>query len=54
VWDFLFGTAYWPRDRSPEQLGYPGMAEMPMSFRGEVLWPLTRRGSAASKAQGSS
>jgi sterol desaturase/sphingolipid hydroxylase (fatty acid hydroxylase superfamily) len=25
-WDFLFGTAYWPRDRSPRQLGYPGDA----------------------------
>ena len=44
VWDFIFGTAYWPRDRSPERLGYPGMQEMPMSFPGQVLWPLTRRG----------
>jgi sterol desaturase/sphingolipid hydroxylase (fatty acid hydroxylase superfamily) len=51
LWDFIFGTAYWPRDRSPDHLGYPGMAEMPMGFLGEVLWPLTRRGSAASKAQ---
>ena len=46
VWDFLFGTAYWPRERNPEQLGYPGMEEMPMGFPGQVLWPLTRRGSA--------
>jgi sterol desaturase/sphingolipid hydroxylase (fatty acid hydroxylase superfamily) len=43
VWDFLFGTAYWPRERSPEQLGYPGMQEMPESFPGELFWPLTRR-----------
>ena len=45
VWDFLFGTAYWPRERSPERLGYPGMDEMPGTFPGQVLWPLTRRGS---------
>jgi sterol desaturase/sphingolipid hydroxylase (fatty acid hydroxylase superfamily) len=44
VWDHLFGTAYWPRERSPERLGYPGMDEMPESFPGQVLWPLTRRG----------
>ena len=45
VWDFLFGTAYWPRERSPERLGYPGMGEMPATFPGQVFWPLTRRGS---------
>jgi sterol desaturase/sphingolipid hydroxylase (fatty acid hydroxylase superfamily) len=42
AWDFLFGTAYWPRQRSPERLGYPGMEEMPETFGGEVLWPLSR------------
>ena len=42
VWDHIFRTAYWPRERSPEQLGYPGMAEMPPSFHGEALWPMTR------------
>jgi sterol desaturase/sphingolipid hydroxylase (fatty acid hydroxylase superfamily) len=40
AWDFLFGTAYWPRDRSPQQLGYPGGEEMPESLHGQVLWPL--------------
>ena len=48
VWDFLFGTAYWPRKRAPERLGYPGMEEMPETFPGEVLWPLTRRASGRS------
>jgi sterol desaturase/sphingolipid hydroxylase (fatty acid hydroxylase superfamily) len=43
VWDFLFGTAYWPRERGPERLGYPGMDEMPPTFHGQVLWPATRR-----------
>ena len=42
VWDFLFGTAYWPRERSPERLGYPGIQEMPPTFHGQVLWPATR------------
>ena len=35
-----FGAAYWPRDRSPQQLGYPGVEEMPKSLHGQVLWPL--------------
>ena len=48
VWDFLFGTAYWPRKRAPERLGYPGMEEMPETFPGEILWPLTRRASGRS------
>jgi len=43
VWDFLFGTAYWPRERTPERLGYPGMAEMPGTLAGQVVWPLARR-----------
>jgi sterol desaturase/sphingolipid hydroxylase (fatty acid hydroxylase superfamily) len=43
VWDFLFGTAYWPRERSPERLGYPGMEEMPPTFAGQALWPAVRR-----------
>jgi len=43
VWDYLFRTAYWPRDRCPSRLGYPGDDEMPAGFSGQVLWPLTRR-----------
>ena len=56
VWDFLFGTAYWPRQRSPARLGYPGIEEMPTSFPRQVLWPLTRHGSdeSTSRAQASS
>ena len=42
VWDFVFGTAFWPRQRSPKRLGYPGMDEMPATFHGQVLWPATR------------
>lgn len=43
VWDFLFGTAYWPKRRSPERLGYPGIEEMPQGLFGELVWPLSRR-----------
>ena len=43
LWDWLFGTAYWPRDRSPRRLGYPGIEEMPAGLAGELLFPLTRK-----------
>lgn len=43
LWDHLFGTAFWPRVRSPERLGYPGDGEMPAGFIGQVAWPLSRR-----------
>jgi sterol desaturase/sphingolipid hydroxylase (fatty acid hydroxylase superfamily) len=44
VWDFVFRTAYWPRDRSPVALGYPGIEEMPVGLLGELAWPAVRRG----------
>jgi sterol desaturase/sphingolipid hydroxylase (fatty acid hydroxylase superfamily) len=50
VWDFLFGTAYWPRDRVPERLGYPGDEEMPRDLSRQMIFPLLRsaRGAPAS------
>jgi sterol desaturase/sphingolipid hydroxylase (fatty acid hydroxylase superfamily) len=42
AWDFLFGTAWWPRDRNPERLGYPGDREMPRGLVGQLAWPLAR------------
>jgi sterol desaturase/sphingolipid hydroxylase (fatty acid hydroxylase superfamily) len=50
VWDFIFGTAYWPRERSPERLGYPAIEEMPQTFHGQVLWPLRRAAGAPGSA----
>jgi len=47
LWDWIFRTAYWPRDRNPERIGYPGMEEMPAHLAGKLLWPLTRRRAAA-------
>jgi sterol desaturase/sphingolipid hydroxylase (fatty acid hydroxylase superfamily) len=42
VWDFLFRTAYWPKDRNPARLGYPQMEDMPSSLAGQLLWPLVK------------
>ena len=52
LWDFLFRTAYWPRDRSPLQLGYPGDVEMPRSLPGQLLWPLAKRPAAPAGHEG--
>jgi sterol desaturase/sphingolipid hydroxylase (fatty acid hydroxylase superfamily) len=49
LWDYIFGTAFWPRERSPERRGYPGMEEMPATLHGEVLWPATRVASAGAE-----
>jgi sterol desaturase/sphingolipid hydroxylase (fatty acid hydroxylase superfamily) len=43
LWGFLFRTAYWPRERSPQRLGYPGVEEMPTGLLGELAWPLAGR-----------
>ncbi len=42
LWDFVFGTAYWPRDRAPAALGYPGDAEMPVDVPRQLVFPLLR------------
>lgn len=47
LWDWLFGTAYWPRNRAPERIGYPGDGEMPSSLVRQLVFPLTRRDSSA-------
>ncbi len=42
LWDWIFRTVHWPENREPERLGYPDDNEMPQTFGGQVLWPLTR------------
>ena len=43
VWDWIFGTAYWPKDReNPERLGFAGIEEYPRGLFGRFAWPLTR------------
>lgn len=45
VWDWLFGTAYYPKPEEPEQpeaLGFPGIEEYPKTFVGQQLYPLSK------------
>ncbi|MEX1026034.1 MAG: sterol desaturase family protein [Planctomycetota bacterium] len=46
AWDWLFRTAYWPRDRAPARLGYEGDAEMPPDLPRQLVFPLFRRRAA--------
>lgn len=39
VWDYLFRTAYWPRDRAPERIGYRGDEEMPRDLTRQLTFP---------------
>jgi sterol desaturase/sphingolipid hydroxylase (fatty acid hydroxylase superfamily) len=43
LWDHVFGTAHWPRERDPRRIGYPGDEEMPAGLLGQLAWPLARR-----------
>lgn len=43
LWDWLFGTAYWPRDRAPERLGFEGLEELPEDLPRQLVWPLLRK-----------
>ena len=44
LWDWLFRTAYWPRDRAPARVGYPGDVEMPRDLPRQLAFPLARQG----------
>jgi len=46
VWDYLFKTAYWPRDRAPKSLGFPGDEALPKGLLGQLFWPLSGLGAA--------
>ncbi len=47
AWDWIFRTAYWPRERPPERIGYAGDAEMPRDVVRQVVFPLARRAAAS-------
>lgn len=34
IWDWLFGTAYWPRGQWPERVGVAGLEHFPNSYPG--------------------
>jgi sterol desaturase/sphingolipid hydroxylase (fatty acid hydroxylase superfamily) len=43
VWDWLFGTAYWPKDHDqPQRLGFAGMESYPRSLLGRLLYPFSK------------
>jgi sterol desaturase/sphingolipid hydroxylase (fatty acid hydroxylase superfamily) len=44
VWDWIFGTVYWPSDRDePERLGFAGMEAYPGSVPRRLVYPLWKR-----------
>ncbi len=36
VWDWLFGTAYWPKGEWPKEIGVAGMERFPDSYLGQL------------------
>lgn len=42
VWDFLFGTAYWPSDDEHLPVGLPDDEHFPESFWGQTIEPFRR------------
>ena len=55
VWDWLFGTAYWPgadqgTEQQPEKLGFPDMDEYPKGFFGHFIYPLRVPGTRARRS----
>ena len=44
VWDWLFGTVYWPDDQDqPARLGFAGIEDYPRSIWWRVLYPFVPR-----------
>ena len=37
VWDWIFGTAYWPHDGRDEPLGFDGDGSFPTGFGGQLI-----------------
>jgi sterol desaturase/sphingolipid hydroxylase (fatty acid hydroxylase superfamily) len=50
VWDWLFGTAYFPRDGSPPSaLGFSELKQFPSGIWGRIWSPFTRRSRSSEK-----
>jgi sterol desaturase/sphingolipid hydroxylase (fatty acid hydroxylase superfamily) len=44
LWDLVFGSFFWPRDRKPpEEIGIPDLPAFPETFWGQLLSPLRWR-----------
>jgi sterol desaturase/sphingolipid hydroxylase (fatty acid hydroxylase superfamily) len=53
VWDLVFGTYFWPRDRKPpEEIGIPNLAAFPQTYWAQLASPFRWRAiEAASSSQ---
>ncbi len=53
VWDLVFGTFFWPRDRTPpERIGIPALSAFPQTYWGQLASPFHWRAiQAASRAE---
>ena len=43
LWDWIFGTVYWPRDEKGIELGFARVESYPTSFRRHLIEPFRRR-----------
>jgi sterol desaturase/sphingolipid hydroxylase (fatty acid hydroxylase superfamily) len=43
LWDFLFGTAYFPKCQQPEHLGFEGMEQFPKGLLQRLAYPFWKR-----------
>ena len=44
LWDLVFGTFFWPRDRKPpEEIGIPGLAAFPQTYWAQLASPFRWR-----------
>ncbi len=41
-WDYLFGTVFWPENRDPDRLGFPGDDEVPVDILRQEAFPLIK------------
>ncbi len=48
LWDFLFGTAYFPAQGQPVKLGFQEMESFPRSLLRRLIYPITKRSVSAS------
>ena len=47
VWDWLFGSAYWPHEAPELELGFDDVDDYPKTFFGQLLAPFRRMGSVS-------
>lgn len=52
IWDWLFRTAYWPRDGRDIRLGFDDLERFPSTFVGQALYPALRRRPAVEPGPG--